>query len=62
MAVSRHIAAAPQLMHSRPMAGNTTMKRAYVAGTFDTKARELLYLRAALKTPSIIIAAIFVGW
>lgn len=31
------------------MAGNTRIKRAYVAGTFDTKARELLYLRDCLK-------------
>lgn len=41
------------VMHSHAMAGNDTIKRAYVAGTFDTKARELLYLRDCLNSLGI---------
>lgn len=43
------IARASRLMHIWPMTGNDMIKRAYVAGTFDTKARELLYLRDCLE-------------
>ncbi len=45
-------------MHSRSMAGKNQTRRAYVAGTFDTKARELLYLRDCLKEQGIDVVTV----
>jgi uncharacterized protein (UPF0261 family) len=46
-------------MHSQIMGRNAkTEPRAYVAGTFDTKARELLYLRDCLKRQGIAVTTV----
>ncbi len=47
------------LMHSRSMGRNAkTGKTAYVAGTFDTKARELLYLKDCLEHQGIPVTTV----
>src|SRR4029453_6771595 len=53
------IAPTPSLMHSRTMGRNAkTQPRAYVAGTFDTKTRELLYLRDCLKQQGLAVTTV----
>ena len=49
-------------MHSRAVETDTNMtgpsRRAYVAGTFDTKARELCYLRDCLVKQGIAVTLV----
>ncbi len=58
------IARRPRLMHSRevkrhaPEQPGAAAKRAYVAGTFDTKARELIYLGECLKQQGIAVTLV----